>query len=98
MPEEFIPPPAALEPDYDKDTGQTMPMYEDTLAKAAHQNAAMSVAGSGIHNPSVTELLHMKKSNLEREIDLVNKALKIAEEQSGAMSLIDAISKTRVHG
>jgi len=72
-----------------------MPMYDKTLAQMKTEAATLGIAGSPVY-PTVTELLEMKKANLEHELELVNKALEQREKNNGAMDLIDAISKTRV--
>lgn len=95
MPDNFENDPANVPPAPEPDYAESMPMYEKTMAM---QQASIGVAGGVLHNPSVTELLRMKAANLERELELVRKAMKLAEEQSGAMALIDSIAKTRVHG
>lgn len=73
----------------------SMPMYEETLAKATQ--ASIGVPGQ-LHRPTITELLLHKKSQLEFELQRVNEALEIASKNKGAMDLMDAVAKTRVHG
>lgn len=96
----------------DEDYGQTIPdpgtgsgipldhpLYQKEMAAlAANQQATMGIAAGGEHRPTITELLVFRKSSLERELELINAALAKAKENQGAMDLMDAVAKTRVHG
>jgi len=75
---------------------EEMPQYKATIAKLNAGAGFLDVAATQPHFPSVTELLKLKQSQLEQELALVNAALKKAEENTGAMDLIDSIAKTRV--
>lgn len=68
-----------------------MPMYDATLA---HSQETGIVGNATRHRPTLTETLLHRKANLEKELELVSNALKIASEQQGAMSLLDSLAKT----
>jgi hypothetical protein len=71
-----------------------MPMYEKTLAEIS---PAGTLGISAIaHRPTITEVLQYRKANLLKELEQIDHALKVAEEQKGAMDLIDSIAKTGV--
>lgn len=81
-----------------------MPMYEKTLAAAvggmgvevsnlAQQEATLAPVG---YRPTITEQLGMRRAQLLAELANLDAAIAKAKEQSGAMGLLDAISKTNV--
>jgi hypothetical protein len=70
-----------------------MLMYEETLAQA--QTGSVEVSAMP-HRPTVTEMLQHKKAQLEYQLSCVNAALLKAQQEQGAMELIDAIAKTRI--
>ena len=74
------------------------PMYDMEMAKLQQEQypstSTLGIAGAMAHRPTVTEILMMRKKNLEMELEQINKALAIAQKNAGAMELIDAIAKT----
>ena len=71
-----------------------MPMYDATLAKAVSENQ-QQLAPIGYH-PTLTEQMGMRRAQLLVELADLDAAIEKAKEQSGAMGLLDAISKTNV--
>lgn len=86
-----------------------MPMYDKTVAEA-QQLGTVGVSAAAWnavakhqlapvgYRPSITEQLGMRKAQLLAELANVEAALEKAKEQSGAMGLLDAISRTSVGG
>jgi hypothetical protein len=71
-----------------------MPMYEKTLAELG-QSGWVGVSAVP-RRPTVTEMLLEKKRHLEYQLQMVNEALEKAKQESGAMGLIEALSKAHI--